>query len=74
VHNATAEWYHGTDTDSANDILKNGLSQEKLKHSPNLVENIPQGLYVTDSITMARDYARLHGGDSGKVLQFPDDI
>jgi hypothetical protein len=31
VHNAI--WYHGTDTKSADDIMKYGLSKENLSHT-----------------------------------------
>jgi hypothetical protein len=72
VHNA---WYHGTDIDAANDIIKNGLNMEEI-NIRTLVDN-NKGFYVTDDIGMAKDYAghRARLTESrGSVLVFDDRI
>jgi hypothetical protein len=71
VHNA--KWYHGTDTDSANDILRNGLNKDKIAENTRVENN--KGFYVTDDIAMARDYAghrTIYTG--GSVLVFDNRI
>jgi len=69
VHNA--KWYHGTNSDSATDILKNGLNEQRLMQN-SLVRN-KKGFYVSDDIGMAQSHADLMGkGKPGVVLEMKD--
>ena len=63
VHNA-GRWYHGTDADSAEDILRNGLDKSKMP------VDAKNGFYVSDRPSFAQSYADLH--ENGKIVQFSD--
>ena len=69
VHNA-GKWYHGTSQESANDILTHGLHKDHMTDVINKKTNL--GLYVTDDISMAQDFARLKGNGDGAILEFLD--
>jgi hypothetical protein len=69
VHNAS--WYHGTDADSASDILNNGLNRDHMRDIIN--PDRSPGLYVSDSKSVAREYARTRGGSNpGRIIKFSD--
>jgi hypothetical protein len=67
--------YHGTDKDSAQSILANGLDQQAWETAAGGAGPDPKGFSVTDSIEDARNWARwralerLGNADRGVVLQ-----
>ncbi|MDZ7615702.1 MAG: hypothetical protein U1E05_01785 [Patescibacteria group bacterium] len=69
------KWYHGTDADSADNIIRNGVDRKKLLGSDPVEGADTPGLFVTDKLSDAEDYARLRGGERGKpgsILEWDD--
>ena len=71
-------WYHGTDPESAMDIINNGLSEQKLRSMDPVDEGEDlTGIYVTRSLTLANGIAahqcaaRGHS-DAGVILVWLD--
>ncbi len=72
VHNTQV--YHGTDTDSAHDIEKNGLSKKKWKQHVDEGGD-PSGFSVTEDIGVARQHAQKSAtlrGKKGAVIAADD--
>jgi len=70
VHNA-GQWYHGTDTNSANHIQSHGLDAKTLKAKSHVSNE--KGFYVTDKVHDAREYAASKvKNDPGIVLEMDD--
>jgi hypothetical protein len=73
--------YHGTDENSAQSILANGLDQQAWELAAGGAGPDPKGLSVSDSLEIGRDWARwralerLGDADRGVVLEAdPNDL
>jgi hypothetical protein len=73
--------YHGTDADSAQSIVANGLNQLAWETAAGGAGPDPKGFSVTDRLETARDWAhwraleRLGSADRGVVLEAdPNDL
>ena len=70
VHNSEPCWYHGTDEESAVDILRDGLNKD---HMNDIISDVSLGFYVTDDPGMAQSFADLRGIDKpGVILEMSD--